>query len=71
MEITPLTVWIEDVEEEIPTKLALCNTCRGTGRINVIDEDKCTSEQIELYRKQQEQFWADEAVARSEIEHGA
>jgi RecJ-like exonuclease len=112
MEITPLTVWIEDVEEEIPTKLALCNTCdgkgyqalhgialtqddladwsqeeketymdggyntpcgtcRGTGRINVIDEDRCTSEQIELYRKQQEQFWADEAVARSEIEHGA
>ena len=97
MEITPLTVWIEDVEEEIPTKLALCNTCdgkgyralhgialtqddladwsqeeketymdggyntpcgtcRGTGRINVIDEDNAPPNRLNFIANNKNNF---------------
>jgi len=113
MKPTPITIWIEvGLEEEIPTKLALCNTCDGKGsqalhgialtqddladwsqdemesycngeydtpcetcggpgRVSVIDEDRCTPKQIEIYRKEEQERWEDEACQRAEQMMGA
>jgi RecJ-like exonuclease len=58
-------------EEEYEDFLAgrydtVCNECQGTGKIKVLDESRCTPEELEEYRRQE--FWRRSGEAESAAE---
>jgi len=48
-----------------------CDECKGTGKIKVLDEDRCSPEDLEEYRSQEEQRRASEYEAAAERRMGA